>query len=121
MAIRYEGVARILARQDGREPEGPRQHHRDILERMHREVRPALEQRMLELLDEQRLAADLVERPILDPVAFGRHALDANLAAGVQRPQEVAHMLGLPHREPALPRGDDEAPGWIRSDGLLHG
>src|SRR5690606_17282744 len=59
MAIRYEGVARILARQDGREPEGPRQHHRDILERMHREVRPALEQRMLELLDEQRLAADL--------------------------------------------------------------
>ena len=76
---------------------------------MHGQVGPPLEQRQLELLDEQPLAADLGERAIEDPVALGRHPEDLDAAVRVQRAQAVAHVLGLPHRKPAFARCDHQA------------
>ena len=113
-----EGVARILAAQHRGEREGLRQLHRHVLERVHGEVGAPVEQRHLQLLGEQALAADLVERAVEHPVALGGHAEDLDLAAGVGIAQPLLHVQGLPHRETALARGDDEAlRGGERGDG----
>ena len=60
--VRDEGIARILARRDGRQHEAFRHHHRHILHRMHGEVGLAFLHRHFEFLDEQALAADFGER-----------------------------------------------------------
>ena len=54
------------------------QQRRHILRRMHREIDLAREQRLLDLLGEQALAAGFGQRPVLDAVAAGadRHDLD---------------------------------------------
>ena len=54
----------------------------DILHRMDAEIDFALEQRAVELLGPQRLAADLGERPVLDLVAGGRDRDDLDPAVG---------------------------------------
>ena len=54
-----ESVARIVARKSGCQREFGRQVDRHILQRMHRQVGAAFEQRAFQLLDEQTFAADL--------------------------------------------------------------
>ena len=77
---------------------------------MHRQMRAAFFQRVLELLDEQPLAAHLRQGAVEDLVALRRHAeqLDAHAEA---RHEQVAHMLGLPQGQAALARGDDDGFG----------
>ena len=70
--IRHERVARIFARGDRREREAIGHVHRHILERMDREIGAAVRHRHFELLDEEALAADVRERPILHSIALGR-------------------------------------------------
>jgi len=70
---------------------------------MHRDVDPALRQRLLELLREQPLAADRGERAVLDAVARGpdHHGLDG---AGRGKPgpragQRLGDEPGLGERQ----------------------
>ena len=64
-----ESVAGVLARQECREHKTGRQERRHVLRGMHREIDAAVDQRLLDLLGEQPLAAGLRQRPVLNPVA----------------------------------------------------
>ena len=68
---RDQRVARILARQRRGEDDRLRQPRRQVLDRMHRQIDPPVQQRLVDLLGEQALAADLGQRPVEDPVAGG--------------------------------------------------
>ena len=84
-----------------------RQHRLHVLQRMHREVDAAVEQRLLDLLGEQALAADLGEQAGLHAVAgradrhqferpVGRQARDARRAAGRAQAAAWYSAIGLP-------------------------
>ena len=63
---------------------------RHVLHRVDGEVERALEQSGLDLLGEQALAADLGQRPVLDPVALRAHDHDLDrgvVEAGLGREQ----------------------------------
>ena len=77
-----ERVAGILARQEGRDRKAVRQRGRHVLgECTAKSIRPS-QQRVLDFLGEQALAAGLRQRPVLDRVAGGLddHDLDARRA-----------------------------------------
>ena len=115
-----EGVARILARQKRRQHQAGRQHGGHVLRRMHREVDGAAEQRVLDLLGEQPLAAEVVERPVLDDVAGGADDLDLDPrgieAAG--RGEAALHLARLHQRQRRAARADAQNGGCRR--GLCH-
>ena len=75
---------------------------------MHREIDGAVEQRLLDLLGEQALAADLRERPVLDHVAGGadRHDRDRVGCDPVGGRQPGTHLVRLPQRQRAAARAD---------------
>src|SRR5262249_40432971 len=61
---------------------------------------------LLDLLDEQPLAANLGERAVLDLVAARLE--HQQLDGGCPQPQQaIAHMVGLPERQRRAARGDD--------------
>ena len=106
VARRDEGVARILALEHGGQLEAVGQVHRHVLQRMHRQLRPAVVERGLELLHEQPLAADLRQAAVEDAVALRGHRQQADVDAAALA-QQAAHMLGLPQREAAFAGGDE--------------
>ena len=75
---------------------------------MHRKIGTPFEQRNLEFLGEQPLAADLGQGAVEHPVALGGEADDRHLAPGVARGQQRLDMHGLPHGQPAFTRGDHQ-------------
>ena len=83
--------------------------HGNILQRVDREIRPPIGHRRLELLDEEPLAPNVGERPLLHLVALRREAEQLDLAARMERRETRANVLGLPQGERRLPRGDREA------------
>src|SRR5712692_2231777 len=107
--VRYEAVARVLSRGDRRQAKAFGQAHRNVLRGVHGKIGPPVLERGLEFLDEKALAADLGEGPVDDLVASRRDAEDAHLAARIEAPQLARHVLGLPHREPAPARGNDDS------------
>ena len=64
-------IARILARQRAGQHDAGRQLGLQVLQAVHGEVDPAVQQRLVDLLGEQPLAADLRQRPVLHRVAGG--------------------------------------------------
>ena len=96
-------VARILARQEGRDHEARRLRRRHVLHAVHGGIDAAAEQRFLDLLDEQALAAGLGQRPVLDHVAGGLDDHDLDGVGRRQRRhgrrQRVAHQAGLDERQ----------------------
>src|SRR6185437_16713605 len=113
-----EGIVRILAPAEGRERELRRDHHRHVLERMHRDVGAAFVERDLELLHEEPLAADLSERPVEDAIAPGRHAHRLHREARMAGAERFSDHFRLAHREAAFPRGDADTCGdlWHGTD-----
>ena len=113
-ALADEGVARILARQEGGELEPVRQHRRHVLGGMHGDVDAAGEQRLLDLLGEQALAAGLRQRPVLDAVAAGRdhHDLERVLRQAMRRHQPRARLMRLRQRQRAAARSDPQTFAW---------
>src|SRR5690606_29182993 len=79
------------------------------------------QQRDLELLGEETLAADLGERPVLDLVATGSHADQLDQAGGIALAQQVRHVLCLPERKPAFPGRNPELCGAGRRARALRG
>ena len=81
VAVRHHAVARIFAREYRGESELGIEMHRHVFQRMHREVCSSVEQRELELFDEQPFAAFLRQRSIKNAVAQRRHAEQLDLHA----------------------------------------
>ena len=84
-ALRDQRVARVLARQAARDREAGRQQRRHVLQRMDGEVDRAGEQRLLDLLGEEPLAALVGERARRGTVAAGADRHDLERALGGER------------------------------------
>src|SRR3546814_14232414 len=84
---------------------------------MHGEIDLAAGQRTVQLLGPERLAADVRERPVLNPVAAGLHHddLDRAFIPAMARPQRLHRHMRLPQRERAA-----TGPKAERSGGLFH-
>ncbi len=106
MAGRDERVARILALHHAGQLEALGQLHGHVLERMHGHVGAAFLQGDFQFLHEEALAAHLGQGAVEDPVALGGHAEQFDGVAA--RAQQGLHVLGLPEREAAFARGDDD-------------
>ena len=80
---------------------------------MHREVDGAAEQRLLDFLGEEPLAAEVGERPVLDDVAGGADDLDLDPlgieAAG--RGEAALHLARLHQRQRRAARADAQDGG----------
>src|SRR5690606_11102997 len=98
------------AREHDGNVQGFRQLDRHILHRMEREIRAAVEQRLLELLDEETLAADLRERTVEEHVAGGLDRNERDVERGLAAPEQIADVARLPQRELAAARRDAD---WV--------
>ena len=65
---------------------------------MHRDVDAALQQRLFDLAGEQPLAADVLQRAVLDLVAhhLDHHDLERRLGQRERHPQTAPHLMRLP-------------------------
>ena len=92
-------------------PGGSQRRH--VLQRMDGESIAAVEQRLLDLLGEQALAADLGERPVGDAVAGGADDDDFDRAGrgerGMRRRQPLAPPRGLGQRQLAAAGADAQS------------
>ena len=75
---------------------------------MHRDVGAPLLERHLEFLDEQALAADGREAPILNAIAFSHHRHEFDSRSGMRPAQQGRDVLGLPESKLALAGGDPQ-------------
>ena len=109
MARRDDHVARIFAPRHARDREPAGEHAGHVLDRVDREVRAPFEQRLLDLLHEQTLSADLGERAVLDLVAGGDDLLFDELEIGAERLDARDERAALRQGEGASARGVNEA------------
>ena len=105
-----QDIACIFARQEGGDHEACRLRRRHVLHAVHRGIDPTRQQRLLDLLDEQALAAGLGQRAVLDGIARGSDGDDLDGIGRGQRGhrggQRVAHQAGLDQSEPAAARAE---------------
>ncbi len=102
----HERVAGIRPRQRGRHGEAVRQHRRHVLGAVYRDVDLVAQQRVLQLLDEEALAADLRQRRLLQAIAGG--ADDHEIDVEIPRFELGGDGAGLPQRQLAAARADPE-------------
>ena len=71
----------------------------------------AAQQRLVDLLGEQALAAEIAQRLVLDAVAGGGDGAQADgaFAKAVRREQQRPHMARLPQRQRAAARADQRS------------
>ncbi len=81
---------------------------RHILHRMYGNVGPAFLESGFQFLDEQALAADGSQAPVLNTIALGRHRHQFDLEPGVGAAQQGGHVFCLPECQRALARGDSQ-------------
>ena len=109
---RDQHVACILARQEGADREARRLRRRHVLHAVDGGVDAARQQRFLDLLDEQALAAGLGQRPVLDGVAGGLDGHDLDGAGADKRRhgrrQRVADEARLGERQFAAARAESQ-------------
>ena len=108
IAVRHERIGGRGALEDHRQAEPLGEVHRHVLHRVHGDIGTSVEHGVLELLDEQPLAADLGQRRIEDLVALGGHRHQFHVQPRVQGHQPVAYVFGLPHGQAALAGGDSQ-------------
>jgi hypothetical protein len=76
---------------------------------MHRKIDRTGDERLLDLLGEEALAAGIGQRPVADRIARGADDLERDLLRGnAARRQAIAHLLRLGERQRATARADDE-------------
>jgi len=80
---------------------------------MHRKVDSAGDERLLDLLGEEALAAGIRKRAVADRIAGGADDLERDLLRGkdVRSREAIAHLLRLGERQRATARTDDERGG----------
>ena len=99
-----QGVASVRAGADGAEDESVGQLRRHVLHGVHGDVCIACEQALLQLLEEQALAAEVGER--LHGAVPGGADAQQFAAQAVRARQRLRHQLGLPQRQRAGAGGD---------------
>jgi hypothetical protein len=82
---------------------------------VHREVHPPGEQRLLDLLGEERLAGDLRERHVGDPVPSVRIVTSSTGGAPGQRGEQRRDVARLPERERRAAGAEPEGAARSRS------
>ena len=105
-----EHVARVVAPGHGGQDQAGDLGGGQVLGRVHGQVGPAVQDRLLHGRGEDALAAERGRRDVAAPVALGddRDQLDPQLRPG--RPQPVDHQPALGERERAPPRGQAQGP-----------
>ena len=105
-----EGVAHIAALQHRGDDDAWRQVGGQILHGMHGKIDRAAEQRFVDLLGEQALAAEVAQRLVPDAVARRGDGLkrDGVVAKTVRIDQQRPHMVRLPQRKRATARADQK-------------
>ena len=98
------GLARRHAAQD--QPFG--QNHGHILDAVHGQVRPPVQQGLFDFLHEQALAAHFGQGHVQNDVAPGLDHVERNRQFGVLSFQAAFDVLGLPESQTAAASGDDE-------------
>ena len=80
---------------------------------MHGQIHVAAQQRLVDLLGEQTLAAEIAQRRVLDAVAGGGDDAQAHIAftKAMRFEQQRPHMARLPERQRAAARADQKGPG----------
>ena len=108
MARREKRIARIRPRKLAVEDQARRPLHGDVLHRVHRQIHPLRQQRLVDLAGEQPLSADLAERAVRDPVSGGRdrHDLEGAVRQPVRRRQRGRRLARLRERQRRAPRCD---------------
>src|SRR5262249_6410480 len=101
-------VPGVLALRHRGEHQARRKGAGDVLEAVHREICPAIEQRRLDLLHEESLAADARQRAVQNAVAFGGQLDQRHLESGPRGREQARHVVRLPEREWALAGRDAE-------------
>ena len=101
-----ERVAWVLARRIRADDEAVRVSRGHVLRGVHGDVDPSVQQRLLQLLDEDTALADLAERLRPVPVARSRDRDERDLDAGPAQP--FAGQLGLREREPTSAASDSK-------------
>ena len=103
-----QGIARILAGQERGEHQAVRQHGLHVLGGMHGKIDRAGQQRLLDLLGEQALAAGVRQRPVLDRVAAGADGLDFDPVErdAARRGEAALHLPRLDQRQRRAARAD---------------
>src|SRR5690606_38560950 len=101
-----EGGARIFPLQDRPEDEAVRQLRGHVLERVDRQIGPAAEERLLDLLDEEALAPDPRQGRVEDAIALGDQGKELDLPA--EGFEGAGDETRLPERQGALAGGDDQ-------------
>src|SRR5690606_30735381 len=101
-------VAGILALRHTPDRQPRCQIGRHVLHRMHGDVGPAVEDGLLDLLDEKSLAADLAQSAILYPIAGGRHVQLFDLERRVARAEISDEGSSLGQRQGALAGGNGQ-------------
>lgn len=76
---------------------------------MHRQVSTSVKQRRFQLFDEKTFATYLGQCAIQDLVATGGEGKKFDFARRIQRAKDGLNMFGLPQREPARTRGNDQS------------
>ena len=106
--FRQQRVARVGARQDGGQPQPLGHPGGQILQRMHGEIDPAIQQRFFDFLCEKPFAADLGQAAILDAVAAGSDddGLDVGFLSQAGSDEMGAQHGRLGERERAAARAD---------------
>ena len=101
----HQGIPGIFPAGKRQKRQVRRLFHGQILAAMYTQLRPAGPERLVQLPDKQALAADLIQRPVQDPIPSGLHGHQFQLQFRVQPGQRLHHLLALNHRQTALPAG----------------
>ena len=101
---RNQRIARVRAREKRGEHQPGRRNGRKILRRVDRELGPAVEQRLLELLYEDALARRVTEPHRRVTIAMRRQRREYELVLRVDTSQSIRGKLRLDHRQRAASR-----------------
>ena len=102
MMVGNEGIARVFALADAIKPEPFGKLHRHVFHRVHGDVCLVFQERGLQFLDEQTLAANLRQRRVEQLVAATDHGHQADLQARVGTFQARLDIFGLPQGQGTL-------------------
>ena len=107
----HQAVPGVFPLGEGHQGKILRRLHGQILERVHREVRPAVPEGLVELPDEESLAADLFQGAIQDLVAGGLHGHQGEFHLGMGAANGVHDELALGNGQLALPASNFDRHG----------
>ena len=96
-----EGVTHVFPDQDGGDLQPRRLMGGDVFHGMNGQIHPAIQERVLDFLDKEALAADGVERDVQESVTAGGERNDLHGGPRVEAEDAVAHVFRLPEGQGA--------------------